>query len=174
MATELTALVGALACQLQITASKDATLAIPNDPLNYLYELDIAFGTGDNQADQLYYDSNDVTETDLEYDFYGGVENNFGDTVTFSSIKGVIIRNSGLDAIEVSPGDTDPAQLWFGSLLESQKIEPGGIMIQTAPEDGWTVDSSETSLIISAWNVMSGRDPLTAATYDIIVWGVNE
>lgn len=63
------------------------------------YEKSLTFGTGENQADQMWHDRREITpstSTD-DLDLVGGLTNAFGETVNFVKIKRLIIVNLGED-----------------------------------------------------------------------------
>lgn len=175
MATDLENFVGQINLKFQLTATTDKVLGIPTDALNYQDIHNIAFGTGDDQSDQMYYENNTYTETDMTYDLQGGLVNNFGQTINFATIKGVVIKNnSTMNNLEIGPGITWPALLWFNSDTSYEIIPPGGISVHIAPNDGWDIiDETSDEIYVSAQTAFSGLDPTEAADFDIIIWGTS-
>ena len=175
MATDLTDFIGQINLSTQLTASSDAVLGVPNDALNYQYIKTIDFGTGDDQADQMYYENNTTTEADVTYDLYGGLTNHFGETINFATIKGIILRNnSDINSIALGPATADEALLWFPDNSAYEVIPPGGISIHIAPNDGWVIVDGSDSITVEALTAFSGLEPDEAGDYDLIIWGTSD
>lgn len=146
-------------------------------------EVKFAEGTGNTQANEMWWDRRLVTAstpTD-DIDLYGSLENVFGRTINFSKIKAVGIQNLGkrdgnggwtLTAGEdlLVLGATAANNGWGGILNGNQdekiQIESGDIFLITNRLAGWSISAGSTDVLRV---VNNGTDDIE---YDIVIGGV--
>lgn len=129
----------------------------------------LATGTGSNQADVLWHDTRSLTATSEDLDMAGSLTNAFGDTVTFATIKGILIHNKSTSSTEIlSVGGAAANQLinWVGNSSDIVKIGPDGILLLWNPIDGYAVTAGTGDLL----KIDSGTDTIE---YDIVILGTS-
>ncbi len=154
-------------------------------PIDINKVLTITTGTGDNQAQKVYYERRTVTiasPTD-DLDLAGGLTDWFGNTLTFKNVKGLIILNLGVgddddqtptDGQDLLVGGAGAASNAWGVPFDGDqdaklRVRSGGWLPLPAPMDGYSVQAGEqdTLRIEHAGSGASGGD----IVYDILVWG---
>jgi hypothetical protein len=121
-------------------------------------------GTGSDQANEFYSDERTLIATSANFNFVdGSLVNAFGDILTLSKIKGLLIVNESTTIREdlTVSGDilTD-----FGSIT-NLTLTPGAFFLWTAPLDGHDVATPGSDVL----TIDSGSDTIT---FKIVVWGV--
>jgi hypothetical protein len=154
MAATLTGLTATLTPTLVGTAVKAADLQ-SGDGAEFAFLAGLAksftYGTGDNQVDAYFGDSHGMAaDANKQYDLVGGESDPFGDTVSFSKIKAMVLRNTSDElgtptaAILAVGGGTDGAGTaawvnWVANASDIVNVPAGGMLIITAPEDGFAI-----------------------------------
>lgn len=137
-----------------------------------LYEDDTAFtnGTGANQANEMFTDQRTIAaSSNEELDLAGSLTNAFGDTITFTSVKAIIVKAAAGNTNDVQVGGA--ASNGFASFLGDASdivvLKPGSVFCITNPNaTGYAVTASTGDLLKIA-NSSSG----STVTYDIIIIG---
>jgi len=151
---------------------------------NHLRQNDqIADGTGADQADQIWHDRRRLTPSTASdlLDLAGSLTNVFGQTVTFATVRGIMIINKGVpdaspatawtvtsgEDIDVGGAAANPfTSLFDGSATAKVTIRSGGTMIFVAPADGYAVTAGSADILQIALDG-AGAD----VEYDIVIWG---
>lgn len=127
----------------------------------------ITYGTGANQANEVWGDKRTLAATSETLDLSGVLVNGFGSTVTLSKVKGIEIRNlsttSG-EVLTVGGAASNQFLACFGSGTDKIKIGAGGVLLLTAPVDGFTVTGGTADQL----KIDSGAATLD---YQILIWG---
>lgn len=101
----------------------------------------LADGTGADEADVIWYDSRTVTGASETLDLCESLTDVFGDSVDFSSVKGIYIRNkattSGYD-LKVGKAGGSAFDDFVGGSDAALTIGPGGHATLWSPVDGYT------------------------------------
>jgi hypothetical protein len=130
---------------------------------------DIANGTGSGQANQLYAKSFTITTgSNQDLDLAGSLANEFGETITFAKIKGIIVciaSPDGTKKVRVGPqGVANGAQLWFGGTGATVYEEVEEVLVRGAKYTGWTV--------VAGTDVLRINNPTASSvTVHIALWG---
>lgn len=141
--------------------------AVATDPLVKAINQTLAYGDGDGQVNGFYHERRTLTTgASQEYDLYGGLENEFGETLNFATIKAIIIHSTlpANKALTVGNG-THPLVGWVGDGADTVIINPGGKLILVAPNTGYTV-TADTADDLKITNASGG-----SSTYDLIILG---
>lgn len=188
-----TALTGRMLLQLAWDFQNNDGVAITKEDDSHRYAEDFADGTGDDQVNQMWRDRREVTAatgTD-DIDLAGTLTNQFGQTVTFSAIKAILIRSRGLPAAGNDGSSTDTwtetdgqdllvggagsagnawASLFDGNQDAKVRVRSGGFIVAYAPNDAYSVVAGTNDILRVAWdgNLASGDD----IEYDIVILGV--
>ena len=126
----------------------------------------LADGDGDNEADVAYMNQRTLNTTSETLDLTGGLDDAFGDAITFASIKLMMLMNNAeaTGNLTVGGAASNPWAAWAADTSDKIVIPPQGILTLLTPLSGWTVtDASADQLKIETSADM---------TYDIILVGV--
>lgn len=126
-------------------------------------------GTAIDQANKVWFDTRSLTTTTPDpIDLSGGVTDAFGNVLSFTKIKLLMIHNKSTteaDIISVGAGSNPIVSLW-GATGDIAKVGPGGVLLMYNPSlAGYAV----TDNIGEVLNVVSASGSLT---YDILVVGI--
>lgn len=111
-----------------------------------------ANGTGADQANQLWQDSETVAGS-RSLDLAGGVTNALGATVTFTAIKGFRLRAGAANAANITVGGagSNPFTGWFADSSDKIAVPPGGMIEFINPSAaGWTVTAGTGDILLIA------------------------
>lgn len=122
-------------------------------------------GTGTDQANEFWSDQRTVTGAAETLNFVTGTLTNvFGDTITLSKLKGLLIVNTSITSGEDLTLTGDMLTAGIGTMT-SITLTPGGYFLITAPTDGYTIATTGSDEL----TIDPGSDTIT---YKIVVWGV--
>lgn len=179
MATDLTDLIVNLGTSIGTTARKSLDLSTPESKVSQAKNFSTTFGTGLGKADQLFHDRRIVAaSTSDDLDLAGVLTNAFGGTITFASIKAIVLYNRSDETWGAHSVATD-ATIAVGGAAANEFQGPmeaagdaivvpaGGLFVITKPETaGWPV-TADTGDILRIEN-LDGTDE---AMYDIFLIG---
>ena len=118
---------------------------------------DLADGSGDNQADAVWYVKNQtvLAGESITYDLDLLEQTMFGDTITvpFARIKGLLIVNknsSGDGYLLIGGAATNEWDEPFGASGDTLAVMPASPLLLANVRDGWDVTSASRSLKIAA------------------------
>jgi hypothetical protein len=150
-----------------LTAALDLTSAVSN--LNVEVNTFLDNGTGANQANQVFSDTRTLTTGANEtLDLNGSLLNAAGESVTFTKIKVIYIRNKGTTTLSIGGAAATQFVAPFGSATDLVKIPPGGILLLTAPDaNGFACRGRATDSLKILNSAGASID------YDIVLIGVN-
>lgn len=164
--TSLTATVGATVKATYTNTSLD--VGSSNYQVNETFSTSFANGTASGQANVIWTDTRTInSSSNDDLDFAGSLTDAYGATLTFATIKAIIIKAAANNPNNlVLGGDTTTnVQGIFAADDNSVNIKPGGKFILEAPATGFTVTAS-TGDKIRLTNPSTG-----AITYEIMVIG---
>ena len=125
-------------------------------------------GTGANQAGSVFADQRTTDNTGESLDMAGGLTNAFGETITFTSIKGLAIRASSANTVDVVIGGaaTNAFASIFGDASDTLIVKPGGLQLLVDPgATGYAVTPGTGDLLKIAASATGN------VTYDIVLIG---
>lgn len=156
---------------LKVISDLVNTLDLTSVRANLRKNFNITFknGTGANQANALFHDTRTIAASGNEdLDLAGALSNAFGQTLTFTKVKAVIIRahEGNTNNVQVTrPADTGcPIFMAAGDGIA---IPPGGMFAFVVPTAGGVTVTASSGDIINVANSSSG----TGVTYDVIILG---
>jgi len=119
------------------------------DPINLVQTTKLTNGTGNNKANQSFHDQRTLlTAASEDVDLSGSLLDAFGDSVTFTTIKALRIKNQSLINTLIVGGAAANA---FGTLFADDTdkliIRPGGLLILEAPLAGYLVTAATADLL---------------------------
>jgi hypothetical protein len=153
-----------------------SSLSVPGDlqaaKSDILYErtIDLANGTGADQGNQVWSDTRTLTTGANEtLDINGTLFNAAGESVTFTKVKIILIRNKGtVTTLSVGGAATNGFISPFGSATDVLKIPPGGLLLLTAPDVTGFAATAATADQLKITNSAGA-----SVDYDIVLVGVN-
>lgn len=164
------ALTTRLTARVETTYTGSLDLATPTTALDYLKRLDWTSGTGSDQADLMWSDQRTLAGSTAEdLDLAGSLTDEFGNTLTFSLVKGIVIYSAAAngDILKVG-GDANGLVNWVASATDIVQVRPGGLLALFAPDaTGYSVTAG-TGDVLQVENADA-----SAATYDIVIIGVS-
>jgi hypothetical protein len=164
MSAEATVTVSVLA-----TLTKSLDLAAGTVPLTYTQQKAFTDGAGADKIEAIFHDQRTLAaSTSEELDLAGGLTDGFGDTLTFTKIKAILVRAAAGNTNDVVVGGaaSNAWETWCGA-GDTVKVKPGGILLMTAPDATGLAVTAGTGDLLKIANGSSG----TSVTYDIIVLG---
>ena len=148
-----------------------AGMSTPLDSLAYALTLTLTDGTGSGNANQrwLSYGRTLAASASENLDLNGSLTNAFGTTTAFTQVKALAIFAYAANTNDIVVGNAASNGFisWLGSATDKITIRPGGFMLLTAPQTGYTVTAA-TADQLKVLNNGAG----TGVTYDIAVIGV--
>jgi hypothetical protein len=144
-------------------------LATANAAVSLVVSTALANGTGANQASKIFSDTRSIAlSANEDLDLAGSLTSNFGATLTFATVKAILIRAKATNTNNVVVG---PAAVTgflgpFADAADRVAIKPGGTFLVTAPGVGWTVGAGSADLFNVA-NSGAG----SAVEYDVVIVG---
>lgn len=151
------------------TAYTDDTTGIvekPQSSINFTTPLTIANGAGANQAaDQFTETGTLASAATKNFDFFGGLTNQFGTTISWAKMKALVIKNRGTDSTLKVYGNLMTNVL--GHASAKLVIPPGCVYAHTfMSAAGITVQSAQEIITLE-----HAADGSLAITYDLMVLG---
>lgn len=137
--------------------------------IDYRQSYTLANGTGAGQANMLWSDTRTINASSSEdLDLAGGLTNVFGSTITFTAIKGIMIKAaSGNSNNVLVGGDANGFIGWVSDATDIIVVKPDGIFLLYDPSAGGYSVTGGTGDILQIANSGAG----SSITYDIILWG---
>lgn len=136
---------GSIVTTVQGTMQNSLDLETAKAIINKRIQQTITNGTGANQAQQHWSDIRTLAGTSETLDLAGALTNAFGSTVTFATLRAIIIRNlsstAGHDLI-VGGAAAPIAGLFGDAASDKLKIRAGGTLVLLAPLDGYTITAT--------------------------------
>ncbi len=134
---------------------------------NYLF----TDGTGADNAKEMWTDTRTLTASAAEnLDLAGVLTDVFGNTLTFTKIKAIIVKADSANTNDVVIGNHATAAFFpmFGAATHTCLVKPGGMVAFVAPNaTGYAVTATTADML-----TMTNSAGSTSVIYTIIVIGV--
>lgn len=156
-----------LQVSVNVKATKNGDLGNAVSSPTFNHNESIKFGTGSSLANTEWTDSRTLAATSESLDMSGTLVNEFGETLTLSKIKGIIIENLATTAGYVLKVGGAASNALLGIVADATdkiQIGPGGVLVLTSPVDGFTVTGATGDLL----KIDAGSN---AINYKILIWG---
>lgn len=156
--------------KLQSLLTGTGDLQSGKSELKYERTIDLANGTGADQANQVWSDTRTLTTGATEtLDLNASLTNAIGESVTFTKVKLLMIRSRACTTtLSVGAAAATQFVAYFGSATDVIKILPGGVLLLTSPDaSGAAVAAGSTDSLKIANSAGASCD------YDIVIVGVN-
>jgi len=153
---------------LAATYVKDLDISDPVDRLAKTYEMALASGDGDDEADKIFHDTRSLNASASEdLDLAGLLVDAFGATLNFAVIKAMVFKNNNtLSTLSIGGAAATQFKNWVGDVTDVVNVPPGGLFVLTAPAAGFAVGAGTFDLLKVAFGAGGN------GTYDIILVGV--
>jgi hypothetical protein len=161
---------GNLKLSLAGTFSGANDLSTLAQAINYSKSYNLTNGTGANQANMIFMDQRTLAASTAEdLDLAGSLTNAYGTTITFTSIKGIIVYASPANTNDVLIGGDASAAFvnWVANSSDIIVVKPGGLFALVNPQANGYAVTATTGDLLQIANSSSG----TPVTYDIILLG---
>lgn len=167
MATSLTARI-----RLEINADLVNSLDIGSVkyPLAYGAHYVLSDGTGADQAKEAFTDTRTLAASATEnLDLAGVLADVFGNLLTFTKIKALIVKADATNVNDVLVGGHATAAIstLFGDATDKVRVKPGGTVAFIAPDANGYAVTATTADMLTVANSGAG----TSVTYTIIIIG---
>lgn len=164
MATTLTS---KLKLILTHTFQNSLDLSAPIDDLRLDLSDELAQGTATDQADQVWHDRRTLVGVTENLDLAGALTNAFGSTITFVTLKALVLHNRTLTTaatLTVGGAAANAFATPFGAATDKIIVQPDGLLLLWAPRTGYAVTAATGDIL--------KLDPGSATVeYDIYLLG---
>lgn len=140
-------------------------------PVSYGVSYQLTDGTGANQAKRIWTDTRTLTASSTEnLDLAGVLADAFGNVLTFTKIKALIVKAASANTNDVVIGNHATAAFFpmFGAATHTALVKPGGTVAFIAPDANGLAVTATTADMLTMTNSAGG----TSVTYTIIIIGV--
>lgn len=165
----------ALTSKLTLSLSADQTnaldLATGSLPLKVRDVVDLANGTGANQADRIFSDRRTIAASGTDVlDLAGVLTDAFGATITFARIKALFVSaaTGNTNNVNVVQDATSGAPLFLAA-GDGVPVRPGGMFLWVAPDATAAAVTAGSADLINVVNSGAG----STVTYDIVIIGAS-
>jgi len=161
---------------VKVAVAVEALLANPVDigsvsyPLVYSSTNNFADGVGADQAKEIWSDTRTLTASATEnLDLAGVLTDAFGNVITFTKIKALIIKADPANVNDVIIGNhaTAACLLGFGAAAHTWAIKPGGLFVVVSPDTNGYAVTATTADMLKVLNSAGS----TSVTYTAIIIG---
>ena len=150
-------------------------ISTPIDNKRYVVPFSYTDGSGDNQMQDMIRVEATVSigeGNEVTYDLAGGVTDAFGNTITFATIKKIMIYNkatsSGEDLRIGGPTTGTTGALitdLFGDITGGINLRAGGVFSLETPLTGWTVTGGSADVLVIS------NEGTADITYELLIGG---
>lgn len=140
--------------------------------LSYNPSNQFSDGNALNKAETIFSDTRTLTASSSEdLDLAGGLTDVFGNALTFTKIKALIVVASSGNTNNVQVGGAASNQFinWVANSSDIVNVPPGGMLVLTAPGAAGFAVTPSTGDLLKIANGSSG----TSVTYTIILVGTD-
>lgn len=148
----------------------DTDLGKREDAWEVALGLTLGDGSTAGNFNKVFRDTRTLAASATEsLDLAGGLTDAFGNTITFTAIKAIIIKAASGNTNDVIIGNAASNQFVgpFGAAAHTVQLKPGQIFAISATNTGWTVTASTGDLLKIANSAGS-----TSVNYDILILGI--
>lgn len=157
-----------LSVQIAALLRDTLDLSTVRDDLEKIFTIDMATGSGSGQANQAWHDARSIASGATDsLDLAGVLVNGLGQTVTFTSIKAVIIKfgSGNTTVVSVTRPASNGAPI-FAAAADAIPYAANGLFVWCNPNAGIAVTAG-TGDLVDLVNAAGA-----AATYEIVIIGV--
>lgn len=159
-----------LTLKLVATLTASGDLGTPTYPIDNTTRFNWGSGTGADQADKLWSDTNTLAASGTtDVDLAGPLADGLGGTITFVKLKALIVKANPANTnnVVVSRPAANGVPL-FAAASDAIPVLPGGLFAWVSPGAGITVTTGTGDLI-----TLTNSAGATGVIYDLIVIGTS-
>lgn len=163
-------LTGSVSVLVNMVLAGNLDIGTGTQSVNQNYKTTFTNGTGANQVNMMWTDTRTVSASSSDdLDLAGGLTSAFGTTITFTSIKGIVIKadSSNGDNLSIGGDGSAPITSLFNAGTDEIILAPGGTIALINPNANGYAVTATTADILEITNLDSGA----SADYDIILIG---
>ena len=160
---------GSVTVAVNATLTGDLDIGTGTHTVNSNYKTIFTNGTAADQANMMWTDTRTISGSSSDdLDLAASLTSAFGTTITFTSIKGIIISAAAANGGSISVGGDGAAALdtLFDAIDNEILIAPGGTFAIVNPNANGYVVTATTADILEITNLDG-----SSVTYDIIIIG---
>ena len=159
---------GTLKLTLDAVFGESIDIGTLKHSIDYSKEYAITSGTGADQANQVFVDNRTISGSSTDsIDLAGSLSDAFGNTITFTTIKGIIIAaGANGDNLIVGGASTNAFVNWVSNSTDEIVIKPSGLFAIYDPSAAGYAVTASTGDILEIENADA-----SSATYDIVLIG---
>jgi hypothetical protein len=161
---------GTLTVSARLNYTGVLDLSTVSQPLAYQVAQAFATGTGANQATKLFTDTRTLAASTAEdLDLAGVLVDAFGATLTFASVRGLIIAAAPTNVNNVIVGNAASNGFisWVGGATHTITVRPGGVFALLTPDAAGYAVTAATADLLHVANGGAG----TSVNYDVVILG---
>ncbi|MEU8278243.1 hypothetical protein ACFYOK_37250 [Microbispora bryophytorum] len=155
--------------QLKASLTNSLDLQTASAPVNFAQQINFAQGAGAGAAETIWTDTRTVEASATDaIDLAGSLTGPFGTTLTFTKIKGVIVRASAANTNNVNVvRDSTSGVPLFLATGDGIPVKPGGLFVWLDPSAAGVAVTPSTGDLLNLVNSGAG----TSVAYDIFIIG---
>lgn len=161
----------ALSLGLSIEQTNPLDFSSTKDSVSKDYLLQLLDGAGAGQANKAWHDQRTLAlSSNEDLDLAGSLQDAFGNTITFTKIKAIIVAaaEGNGDDITVGGASSNAMVNFVGDATDKIKVRPGGLFVIACGDAAAYAVTAGTGDLLNIAN----EDGAASATYDIFVIGV--
>lgn len=142
-------LTGTISVKYKGAYSDSPDIGILSHAFAELFSNTLTNGTGANQANTIFSDNRSISGND-DIDLAGGLTDSFGNTLTYTSVKAIIIKAADANSANIIMGaeGANPFATIFNDATDAILIPPGGMFVLTNPAaDGFAVTAGTGDIL---------------------------
>lgn len=128
-------------------------------------------GTGLSQVNKIYEKQHSISaSSSLTLDLAGSLTDDFGNTITMTAVKAIIIElkgSSGASSIQVGNATNPISSMWGGATNTMRILKEGILVLATTNASGYAVTAGSADELKIANN-----DASNAATVNVVILGI--
>lgn len=135
---------------IDLTGAATVGGAIPSLSKGKTADIVLGDGSGSGQANKVYLATRTLASAaNDDLDLAGGLTDPFGVTLTFATIKAIVVRADPANTTElqVRPGASNGFVGPFGAAGQHVHVRAGGALVFAAPQTGWTVTAGTGDIL---------------------------
>lgn len=161
---------GKVSLNTAINLSNSLDVGSVTYPINFTSSTTFSNGTGDDQANRAFVDTRTLAASSSEeLDLAGGLTDAFGNTLTFTKVKALIITaaDANTNQVHVGGAASNGITSFCVAANDIMRVMPGGTLAMIAPQNAGYFVVAGTGDLLKIANSAGG----TSVTYTIIIIG---
>jgi hypothetical protein len=165
------ALSGSVAANINMVLTSALDLSSATSTLSDNNSYTFTNGTGANNVNNIFSDQRTLAASATEdLDLAGSLTDAFGNTITFTKIKALLVvaASGNTNDVVVGGAGANGFDSWVSATGDSVLVKPGGCLLIVAPDaTGYAVTAGTGDLL-----TITNSAGSTSVTYDVVIAGV--